>query len=96
MIGLSTQVPSLLPVTSDFIFKLIFGDQRNADVLTEFLKAVLDIPDSEYDRIAIVDPHVKKESLPQPVPIPLRQGLRGVYKFDRNKYPGAFKDAARR
>jgi predicted transposase/invertase (TIGR01784 family) len=52
---------TLLPVVSDFIFKLIFGDQRNVDILTEFLKSVLDIPDNEYDRITIVDPHVKKE-----------------------------------
>ena len=59
---MSMQMPSLLPVASDFVFKLIFGDQRNTDILTEFLKAVLDIPDSEYDRITIVDPHIKKES----------------------------------
>jgi len=59
---LSMKVPLLLPVISDFIFKLIFGDQRNVDILAEFLKSVLDIPDSEYDRITVVDPHVKKES----------------------------------
>ena len=53
----------LLPVTSDFIFKLIFGDQRNVDVLAAFLRAVLDIPDEEYDRLVIVDPHIKKESV---------------------------------
>ena len=52
----------LLPVTSDFIFKLIFGDQRNIDILAAFLKSVLDIPDEEYDRLVIVDPHIKKES----------------------------------
>ena len=52
----------LLPVKSDFVFKLIFGDQRNVDVLEAFLKSVLDIPDAEYDRLTIVDPHVKKES----------------------------------
>ena len=59
---MSAKIPSLLPVISDFIFKLIFGDQRNVDILAEFLKSVLDIPDSEYDRITIVDPYVKKES----------------------------------
>ena len=53
----------LLPVTSDYIFKLIFGDQRNVDILAAFLRAVLDIPDDEYDRLVIVDPHIKKESL---------------------------------
>jgi predicted transposase/invertase (TIGR01784 family) len=52
----------LLPVTSDFIFKLIFGDMRNVDILASFLIAVLNIPEQEYDRLAIVDPHVKKES----------------------------------
>ena len=52
----------LLPVTNDFIFKLIFGDQRNVDILAAFLRAVLDIPDEEYDRLVIVDPHIKKES----------------------------------
>ena len=52
----------LLPVTSDFIFKLIFGDQRNVDILAAFLKSILDIPDGEYDRLVIVDPHIKKES----------------------------------
>ena len=53
---------TLLPVKSDFVFKLIFGDQRNVDILAEFLKSVLDIPDDEYERLTIVDPHVKKET----------------------------------
>jgi len=52
----------LLPVKNDFVFKLIFGDQRNVDVLAAFLRAVLDIPDKEYDSLTIVDPHIKKES----------------------------------
>jgi len=59
---LSIKIPALLPVVSDYIFKLIFGDQRNVDILAEFLKSVLDIPDDEYDSITIVDPYVKKES----------------------------------
>jgi hypothetical protein len=33
----------LLPVKSDFVFKAIFGDQRNVDILAEFLQSVLDI-----------------------------------------------------
>jgi len=52
----------LLPVKSDFVFKRIFGDQRNVDILGAFLRSVLDIPEDEYDRLTIVDPHVKKES----------------------------------
>ena len=53
---------TLLPVKSDFIFKLIFGDQRNVDILAGFLKSVLDIPAEEYDYLTIVDPYLKKES----------------------------------
>jgi len=52
-----------LPVTSDFIFKLIFGDQKNTDILTGFLKTVLDIPEDEYEYLTITDPHLKKESM---------------------------------
>lgn len=36
--------PEILLPKSDFIFKLIFGDERNADILQSFLKAALDIP----------------------------------------------------
>jgi predicted transposase/invertase (TIGR01784 family) len=52
----------ILPVKSDFIFKLIFGDQRNVDILAAFLRSVLDIPSEEYDRLTIVDSYIKKES----------------------------------
>jgi predicted transposase/invertase (TIGR01784 family) len=52
----------LLPVKSDFVFKLIFGDQRNVDILGGFLQAVLDIPADEYEQLTIVDPHIKKET----------------------------------
>jgi predicted transposase/invertase (TIGR01784 family) len=52
----------LLPVKNDFVFKLIFGDQRNVDILAAFLKSVLDIPEEEYGQLTIIDPYVKKES----------------------------------
>ena len=32
---MSIEIPALLPVISDFVFKLIFGDQRNIDILLE-------------------------------------------------------------
>ena len=41
----------LLPVKSDFVFRQIFGDQRNEDILGAFLRSVLDIPDDEYDHL---------------------------------------------
>jgi predicted transposase/invertase (TIGR01784 family) len=52
---------TLLSPKSDFIFKLIFGDERNVDILQSFLQAVLDLPSAEYQRITIVDPHLKRE-----------------------------------
>ena len=51
----------LLSVKLDLVFKLIFGDQRNTDILTSFLKSVLDIPEEEYERITVVDPFVKAD-----------------------------------
>jgi predicted transposase/invertase (TIGR01784 family) len=57
---MSNQKP-LLSVKTDYIFKLIFGDQRNVDILGAFLGSVLDIPEEEYEQLIIVDPHIKKE-----------------------------------
>ena len=53
---------SLLPVKYDFVFRLIFGDQRNVDILGAFLRSVLDIPENEYDRLTVIDPFLKKET----------------------------------
>ena len=52
---------ALLSVKLDLVFKLIFGDQRNTDILASFLKSILDIPEEEYDRISVVDPYVKAD-----------------------------------
>ena len=46
---------------SDIIFKLIFGDERSIEILTGFLKAVLDIPESDYENVSIVDPHLLRQ-----------------------------------
>ena len=37
----------ILPVKNDFLFKLIFGDERNKHILKAFLRAALDLPDTE-------------------------------------------------
>jgi predicted transposase/invertase (TIGR01784 family) len=47
--------------TNDFVFKMIFGDERNIDILADFLLAVLDLPTEEYKHIQIADPHTKRE-----------------------------------
>jgi predicted transposase/invertase (TIGR01784 family) len=52
----------LLSPKNDYVFKLLFGDRRNLDVLADFLQSVLDLPAEEYDRLELVDPHLKRES----------------------------------
>jgi predicted transposase/invertase (TIGR01784 family) len=47
----------------DVIFKLIFGDPRSIENLTNFLKSVLMIPADEYEEVTIVDPHLLREYL---------------------------------
>jgi len=52
----------LLPPKSDVVFKMIFGDKRNISILRAFLKAVLDLDDSEYQEITLIDPQGKREN----------------------------------
>lgn len=51
----------LLSPKSDIIFKLLFGDEKSIEILTDFLKAVLDIPQSDYEDVTIVDPHLLRQ-----------------------------------
>ncbi len=53
----------ILSPKSDLIFKLIFGDNRNIDILADFLQSVLDLPKVEYSHITIVDPHFRQETI---------------------------------
>ena len=41
--------------------KLLFGDPRTIENLTNFLKSVLRIPADEYKEVIIVDPHLLRE-----------------------------------
>jgi len=50
----------LLPIY-EVIFKFLFGDERNKDILIDFLKAILKIPHDEYDSVTISDPHLLRE-----------------------------------
>ncbi|MDR1445550.1 MAG: Rpn family recombination-promoting nuclease/putative transposase [Treponema sp.] len=50
-----------LKMTVDYVFKQIFGDERNIGILRAFLKAALDLPDAEYDTLTLADPHLKRE-----------------------------------
>lgn len=46
---------------SDYLFKLIFGDTQNIELLRAFLMASLDIPREDYDTVELIDPHLKRE-----------------------------------
>jgi predicted transposase/invertase (TIGR01784 family) len=46
----------------DVAFKLLFGDERNKDILADFLNAVLpELADEEIEELDILDPHLKRE-----------------------------------
>jgi predicted transposase/invertase (TIGR01784 family) len=51
----------ILSPRSDLIFKLLFGDERNIELLTDFLKSVLRLPADDYEEVTIVDPHLLPE-----------------------------------
>lgn len=48
-----------LSAKQDYIFKLIFGNQRNSDLLTDFLSSALKIPVEDFNRIIIRDPNLQ-------------------------------------
>ena len=52
---------SILPPKSNTVFQLLFGDPRNIDLLADFLKAAIDIPEDEYRDIVIVNPNLPRE-----------------------------------
>jgi predicted transposase/invertase (TIGR01784 family) len=51
----------ILVPNNDYIFKLIFGDNRRKHLTADFLRGILNLPDEEY-RITIIDPHLRPEA----------------------------------
>jgi predicted transposase/invertase (TIGR01784 family) len=49
----------LLSPLQDLVFKRIFGDERNADILSGLLSTILDLPQDEYAGIEFCDPYLK-------------------------------------
>jgi predicted transposase/invertase (TIGR01784 family) len=47
---------------NDAMFKMIFGDGRDIGILTDFLKATLDLPVEDYEEVTLVDPHLAREN----------------------------------
>ncbi|MCH5138993.1 PD-(D/E)XK nuclease family transposase [Clostridiaceae bacterium UIB06] len=45
----------------DFVFKLLFGDEKNKDLLIDFLSAVLNLPEGEFIGIEILNTELFRE-----------------------------------
>ena len=45
----------------DFVFKLIFGDEKNKDVLIAFLSAALRLPKEEFEEIELINTELLRE-----------------------------------
>jgi predicted transposase/invertase (TIGR01784 family) len=56
-----TNDDELLPLSSDVIFKLVFGDARYIAIIRAFLLSTLDIPAEEYEDLEIIDPHLERD-----------------------------------
>jgi predicted transposase/invertase (TIGR01784 family) len=70
----------------DVAFKLLFGDERSKNILTDFLKAVLpELADEEFEELTILDPHLKREFAEDKLEIldvKLRTASRKVFDID--------------
>ena len=56
------QKKELLSLTNDRVFRTVLGE-KNIGALADFLSAVLDVPEDEFDRLVVDDPnlHINKE-----------------------------------
>ena len=51
----------ILPPTDDWIFKLLFGDERNKSILIDLLKSFVELPEEEYE-LTFLDTFLKPEA----------------------------------
>jgi len=51
----------ILPPTNDWIFKLLFGDERNKSILIALLKSFVKLPEDEYE-LTFLDTYLKPEA----------------------------------
>jgi predicted transposase/invertase (TIGR01784 family) len=57
----SDQSCDLLSLKRDFMFKRVFGVESNADILANFLSAILKIPIEDLERIEILESAIRRE-----------------------------------
>jgi predicted transposase/invertase (TIGR01784 family) len=53
---------NILPLKSDIVFRMVFADGRNIDILRCFLSAALNIPEAQFEEISVIDSHLELES----------------------------------
>jgi len=51
----------VLSPVNDWIFKLLFGDERRKDMLINLLKIFIELPEEEYE-LTFLDTHLKPET----------------------------------
>jgi len=59
---MSKKDDSISPKT-DCVFKAIFGDKKNVDILTDFLSSAIDLPASEFLKITYSDKELTKDNV---------------------------------
>ena len=64
---------------NDLVFKLIFGNRENADILRGFLQNILDLPESEYDYIEFTNTHLQPDTPEE------KLGILDVKLYTKNK-----------
>jgi predicted transposase/invertase (TIGR01784 family) len=52
----------VLPPTDDWVFKLLFGDERNRHILVRFLNSFVALPPEEYEGLRFLNPYLKPEA----------------------------------
>ena len=52
----------VLPPTDDWVFKLLFGDERNRHILIRFLSSFVELPPEEYEGLRFLNPYLKPEA----------------------------------
>ena len=50
----------ILPPTNDFVFKLLFGDDRHKNILIAMLKSFVSLPDEDFE-LVFLDTYLKPE-----------------------------------
>jgi predicted transposase/invertase (TIGR01784 family) len=62
-------MPNILSPRYDEVFKMLFGDEQNKDILAPFLKAALPLPEDDYEQIELLNPFLPGEVLDDKVGI---------------------------